>query len=128
MRPLNTLDREAWFEGPSAACEVTLAVKLGDPGGGKGTPISGCCAPFVGNLFQREDDRPAPIECGWRPAIETLRRRSFFRKIRGLLIRVDATGFPDEIFQITPHRPGIAASPATGWRMRPSRGISPISG
>jgi len=37
MRPLNTLDREAWFEGPSAACEVTLAVQLGDPGGGKGT-------------------------------------------------------------------------------------------
>ena len=45
MSPLNTHDREAWFEGPSARCEVTLAgvqpawsiVLLGAPGAGKAT-------------------------------------------------------------------------------------------
>jgi len=63
--------------------------------------VAGCCDRCGGKLFQREDDQPESIkvrleayERSTAPLIE------FYGKA-GLLVRVAATGSPDEIFEIT---------------------------
>jgi adenylate kinase len=73
MSPLNTLDREAWFEGPSPRCEVRLAVLLGDPGVGKGTQADlltqrrRACHLSTGDVFRTA---MAGSECEQSPAMK----------------------------------------------------------
>jgi adenylate kinase len=63
--------------------------------------VEGVCDRCDGKLFQREDDRPESVkvrleayELSTAPLIE------FYRKA-GLLVRVAATGSPDEILELT---------------------------
>jgi adenylate kinase len=63
--------------------------------------VAGRCDRCEGKLFQREDDRPESI----RVRLEAYERNTAplieFYRSAGLLIRVAATGRPDEICQIT---------------------------
>jgi adenylate kinase len=62
--------------------------------------IAGRCDRCDGNLFQREDDRPESIEVRLQAYDRSTAPLIDFYQRLGLLIRVDATGLPDEIFQI----------------------------
>ena len=63
--------------------------------------VAGRCDHCNGNLFQREDDQPASIEVRLQGYDRSTAPLIDFYQRLGLLIRVDATGIPDEIFQIS---------------------------
>ena len=63
--------------------------------------VAGRCDHCDGNLFQREDDRPESIEVRLQAYDRSTAPLIDFYQRLGLLIRVDATGIPDEIFQIS---------------------------
>ncbi len=63
--------------------------------------VEGCCDRCDGKLFQREDDRPDSIKV----RLETYERSTaplieFYKKL-GLLVQIEASGPPDEIFDRT---------------------------
>ena len=63
--------------------------------------VEGRCDRCVGKLFQREDDRPESIKVRLEAYDRSTAPLIEFYKRSGVLVRVAASGTPDEIFEIT---------------------------
>ncbi len=63
--------------------------------------VEGRCDRCLGKLFQREDDRPESIKVRLEAYDRSTAPLIEFYKKAGLLVRVTASGSPDEIFEIT---------------------------
>lgn len=63
--------------------------------------VAGQCDRCGGKLFQREDDRPESIQVRMQAYERSTAPLIEFYKKSGLLVRVAASGSPDEILQIT---------------------------